>query len=113
MREEPSASPTMSCGPNSSAEPSSLALGGMLGILAICTKHEMLFVLVGGIFVVENLSVIIQVAGFKLTGKRVFAMAPLHHHYEKQGWSEPKIIVRFWIISVVLALVGLSTLKLR
>jgi phospho-N-acetylmuramoyl-pentapeptide-transferase len=91
----------------------SLALGGLLGILAICTKHEMLFVLVGGIFVVENLSVIIQVLSFKLTGKRVFAMAPLHHHYEKQGWSEPKIIVRFWIISVVLALVGLSTLKLR
>ena len=91
----------------------SLALGGVLGILAICTKHELLFVLVGGIFVVENLSVIIQVISFKTTGKRVFAMAPLHHHYEKSGWSEPKIIVRFWIISIVLALVALSTLKLR
>jgi phospho-N-acetylmuramoyl-pentapeptide-transferase len=91
----------------------SLSLGGTLGILAICTKHEILLVLVGGIFVLEALSVIIQVASFKSTGKRVFAMAPIHHHYEKKGWSEPKIIVRFWIISIVLALVALSTLKLR
>lgn len=91
----------------------SLALGGLLGMLAILTKHEILLALVGGIFVLETLSVIIQVASFKLTGKRVFAMAPIHHHYEKKGWSEPKIIVRFWIISILLALVALTTLKLR
>ena len=91
----------------------SLALGGLLGILAILTKQEILLALVGGIFVLEALSVIIQVASFKLTGKRVFAMAPIHHHYEKQDWSEPKIIVRFWIISILLALVALTTLKLR
>jgi phospho-N-acetylmuramoyl-pentapeptide-transferase len=91
----------------------SLSLGGTLGILAVITKNELLFALVGGIFVLENASVIIQVVSFKTTGKRVFAMAPIHHHYEKKGWSEPKIIVRFWIISIVLALVALSTLKLR
>jgi phospho-N-acetylmuramoyl-pentapeptide-transferase len=91
----------------------SLALGGALGLLAVATKHEILLALVGGIFVLETLSVIIQVVSFKTTGKRVFAMAPIHHHYEKKGWSEPKIIVRFWIISIVLALVALSTLKLR
>lgn len=91
----------------------SLALGGTLAMLAILSKHEFLLAVVGGIFVLEALSVIIQVTSFKLTGKRVFAMAPIHHHYEKLGWSEPKIIVRFWIISVVLALVALSTLKLR
>ena len=97
----------------------SLALGGLLGMLAILTHHELLLVLIGGIFVLETSSVIIQVLGFKITkkltgtGKRVFAMAPIHHHYEKQGWSEPKIIVRFWIISILLALVALSTLKLR
>jgi phospho-N-acetylmuramoyl-pentapeptide-transferase len=91
----------------------SLALGGTLGMVAILTQHEFLLALVGGIFVLETLSVILQVASFKLTGKRVFAMAPIHHHYEKRGWSEPKIIVRFWIISLVLALVALSTLKLR
>ena len=91
----------------------SLSLGGALGALAILSKHELLLALVGGVFVLEALSVIIQVASFKLTGKRVFAMAPIHHHYEKKGWSEPKIIVRFWIISILLALVGLSTLKLR
>ena len=97
----------------------SLALGGLLGMLAILTRHELLLVLIGGVFVLEASSVIIQVMGFKITkkltgeGKRVFAMAPIHHHYEKQGWSEPKIIVRFWIISVLLALVALSTLKLR
>ena len=91
----------------------SLALGGTLGLLAVTTKHEILLALVGGIFVLETLSVIIQVGSFKLTGKRVFAMAPIHHHYEKRGWSEPKIIVRFWIISVILALMALSTLKLR
>ncbi len=91
----------------------SLALGGALGIVAVLTKHEILLALVGGIFVLETLSVIIQVASFKMTGKRVFRMAPIHHHYEKLGWSEPKIIVRFWIISVLLALVALSTLKVR
>jgi phospho-N-acetylmuramoyl-pentapeptide-transferase len=90
-----------------------LSLGGTLAVMAVLTKHEILLALVGGIFVLETLSVIIQVASFKTTGKRVFAMAPIHHHYEKRGWSEPKIIVRFWIISVVLALVALSTLKLR
>lgn len=91
----------------------SLALGGAIASLAVLAKHEILLVLVGGIFVLESLSVIIQVTSFKLTGKRVFKMAPIHHHYEKLGWSEPKIIVRFWIISVLLALVALSTLKIR
>ncbi len=91
----------------------SLALGGGLGSLAVLTKNEILLVLVGGIFVLETLSVIIQVTSFKLTGKRVFRMAPIHHHYEKKGWSEPKIIVRFWIISILLALVALTTLKVR
>jgi phospho-N-acetylmuramoyl-pentapeptide-transferase len=91
----------------------SLSLGGTLGILAVLTKHEILLALVGGIFVLEAVSVIVQVVSFKTTGKRVFAMAPIHHHYEKRGWSEPKIIVRFWIISIILALVALSTLKLR
>lgn len=91
----------------------SLSLGGALGVLAVLTKHELLLALVGGIFVLETLSVIIQVTSFKLTGKRVFKMAPIHHHYEKLGWSEPKIIVRFWIISILLALVALSTLKVR
>ena len=91
----------------------SLALGGALGAVAVLTKHEILLTLVGGIFVLEALSVIIQVVSFKTTGKRVFKMAPIHHHYEKLGWSEPKIIVRFWIISILLALVALSTLKVR
>jgi len=91
----------------------SLALGGTLALMAVLSKQEVLLAVVGGIFVLEAMSVIIQVASFRMTGKRVFAMAPIHHHYEKLGWSEPKIIVRFWIISVVLALVALSTLKLR
>jgi len=91
----------------------SLSLGGTLAILAVLTKHEILLALVGGIFVLEAVSVILQVGSFKLTGQRIFAMAPIHHHYEKKGWSEPKIIVRFWIISIILALVALSTLKLR
>ncbi|MCB9687221.1 MAG: phospho-N-acetylmuramoyl-pentapeptide-transferase [Alphaproteobacteria bacterium] len=91
----------------------SLAIGGLLGMFGVLTKHELLLVIVGGIFVLESASVVIQVVSFKTTGKRVFAMAPIHHHYEKLGWSEPKIIVRFWIISIVLALVALSTLKLR
>ena len=91
----------------------SLSLGGALGTLAVITKNEILLLLVGGIFVVEALSVIFQVGSFKLTGKRVFAMAPIHHHYELKGWPEPKIIVRFWIISIILALVAISTLKIR
>lgn len=91
----------------------SLALGGALAALAVLTKNELLLALVGGVFVMETLSVMIQVIGFKLTGKRVFKMAPIHHHYEKLGWSEPKIIVRFWIISALLALVALSTVKVR
>ena len=91
----------------------SLALGGAIGILAVLTKSELLLPLIGGIYVVEAGSVIIQVVGFKLTGRRVFRMAPLHHHYELQGWAEPKIIVRFWILSFMLALLALTTLKLR
>jgi phospho-N-acetylmuramoyl-pentapeptide-transferase len=90
-----------------------LALGGGLGMLAILTKNELLSVLVGGIFVIENVSVVTQVVSFKMFGKRVFLMAPIHHHFEKKGWAEPKIIVRFWIISILLALIGLSSLKLR
>lgn len=91
----------------------SLAMGGVLGAMAVMTKHELVLVIIGGLFVLETVSVIVQVASFKLTGKRVFAMAPLHHHFEKKGWSEPTIVIRFWIIAVILALVGLSTLKLR
>ena len=91
----------------------SLGLGGLIGALAVLTKQEFLLVIVGGIFVLEGASVIIQVVSFKMTGKRVFAMAPIHHHYEKLGWSEPKIIVRFWIISLLLAMVALTTLKMR
>jgi phospho-N-acetylmuramoyl-pentapeptide-transferase len=91
----------------------SLSLGGALGTIALMTKQELLLVIVGGIFVIETLSVIIQVASFKLTGKRVFRMAPIHHHYELKGWAEPKIIVRFWIISIFLGLIAISTLKIR
>jgi phospho-N-acetylmuramoyl-pentapeptide-transferase len=91
----------------------SLAMGGVLGSIAVMTKHELVLAVVGGLFVLETLSVIVQVMSFKLTGKRVFAMAPLHHHFEKKGWSESTIVIRFWIIAVILALVGLSTLKLR
>jgi len=91
----------------------SLALGGALGTIAVMIRQEILLAVVGGIFVVETLSVIIQVTSFKLTGKRVFLMAPIHHHYEKLGWPEQKIVVRFWIISIILALVALSSLKLR
>ncbi len=91
----------------------SLALGGALGAIAVATKHEIVLGIVGGLFVVEALSVIIQVAYFKRTGKRVFLMAPIHHHYEKKGWSEPQIVIRFWIISIILAVIGLATLKLR
>jgi phospho-N-acetylmuramoyl-pentapeptide-transferase len=91
----------------------SLALGGALGAIAVVTKHEIVLAIVGGLFVVEALSVIIQVLYFKRTGKRVFLMAPIHHHYEKKGWAEPQIVIRFWIISLILALIGLATLKLR
>jgi phospho-N-acetylmuramoyl-pentapeptide-transferase len=91
----------------------SLSLGGALGLLAVISKQELLLLLVGGLFVLEALSVIIQVASFRLFGKRVFLMAPLHHHFEKKGWPEPQIIVRFWIISIILVLISLSTLKIR
>ena len=91
----------------------SLSMGGALGAVAVVAKHELVLVIVGGLFVLETISVIVQVASFKLTGRRVFAMAPLHHHFEKKGWAEPTIVIRFWIIAVVLALIGLSTLKLR
>lgn len=91
----------------------SLALGGALGAIAVATKHEIVLAIVGGLFVVEALSVIIQVGYFKRTGKRVFLMAPIHHHFEKLGWAEPQIVIRFWIISVILALIGLATLKIR
>ena len=92
----------------------SLSLGGLIGTIAVISKHELLLILIGGIFVIEALSVIIQVSYFKYTGgKRFFKMAPLHHHFEKLGWSEPKVIVRFWIVAVILAMISLSTLKLR
>ena len=91
----------------------SLALGGALGSISVCTKHEIVLAIIGGLFVIEALSVIIQVAVYKITGKRVFLMAPIHHHFEKLGWAEPQIVIRFWIISVILALIGLATLKLR
>jgi phospho-N-acetylmuramoyl-pentapeptide-transferase len=91
----------------------SLPLGGALGALAVFTKHEILLVIIGGVFVLEAVSVITQVASFKMTGKRIFRMAPIHHHFELKGWPEPKVIVRFWIISIVLALIGLLNLKLR
>jgi len=91
----------------------SLALGGGLGAIAVSTKHEIVLGIIGGLFVVEALSVIVQVASFKLTGKRVFRMAPIHHHFEQKGWAEPTIVIRFWIIAVILGLIGLSTLKLR
>ncbi|MGH1578275.1 phospho-N-acetylmuramoyl-pentapeptide-transferase [Planktotalea sp.] len=91
----------------------SLALGGALGAIAVSTKHELVLAIIGGLFVVEALSVIIQVLYFKRTGKRVFLMAPIHHHYEKKGWAEPTIVIRFWIISLILAMIGLATLKVR
>jgi phospho-N-acetylmuramoyl-pentapeptide-transferase len=91
----------------------SLALGGMIGAIAVATKHEIVLAIIGGLFVLEALSVIIQVGSYKLTGKRVFRMAPIHHHFEQLGWTEPQVVIRFWIIAFVLALIGLSTLKLR
>jgi phospho-N-acetylmuramoyl-pentapeptide-transferase len=91
----------------------SLALGGVLGATAVAVKHEIVLIIVGGLFVMEAVSVMVQVVSFKTTGKRVFRMAPIHHHFEQLGWREPTIVIRFWIIAVILALVGLSTLKLR
>jgi phospho-N-acetylmuramoyl-pentapeptide-transferase len=91
----------------------SLSLGGALGALAVVTKHELILIVVGGIFVVEALSVMLQVASYKLTGRRIFKMAPIHHHFEQLGWPESKVIVRFWIVGIILALVSLSSLKLR
>ena len=91
----------------------SLALGGMLGTIAVATKHEIALAIIGGLFVLEAVSVIVQVVSFKLTGKRIFKMAPIHHHFEQLGWTEAQIVIRFWIIALVLALIGLSTLKLR
>jgi len=91
----------------------SLAFGGSLGVVSVIVKHELVLAIIGGLFVAEAVSVILQVASFKLTGKRIFKMAPIHHHFEKMGWKEPTIVIRFWIIAFILALVGLSTLKLR
>jgi phospho-N-acetylmuramoyl-pentapeptide-transferase len=91
----------------------SLALGGALGAIAVATKHEIVLAIVGGLFVVEALSVIIQVLVYKRTGRRVFLMAPIHHHFEKKGWAEPQIVIRFWIVSLILAMIGLATLKVR
>ncbi|HMQ57357.1 MAG TPA: phospho-N-acetylmuramoyl-pentapeptide-transferase, partial [Rhizobiaceae bacterium] len=91
----------------------SLALGGLTGTVAVATKHEIVLAIIGGLFVMEAMSVILQVASFKLTGKRIFLMAPIHHHFEKKGWTESQVVIRFWIISVILALIGLATLKIR
>ena len=90
-----------------------LALGAALGVLAVMVRQEFVLFIMGGVFVIETLSVILQVASFKLTGKRIFRMAPLHHHFELKGWPEPRVIVRFWIITVILVLVGLASLKIR
>jgi phospho-N-acetylmuramoyl-pentapeptide-transferase len=91
----------------------SLAVGGMLGVISVITKHELVLAIIGGLFVIETFSVVIQVMYFKMTGRRVFLMAPIHHHFEKKGWAEQTIVIRFWIIAAILALIGLSTLKLR
>ena len=91
----------------------SLSLGAILGSIAVITKHELVLIVIGGIFVLEAMSVIIQVFSYRVFGKRVFKMAPIHHHFEKKGWSESTIVIRFWIISFVLAIVGLATLKIR
>ena len=91
----------------------SLALGGGIGTIAVATRHEIVLAIVGGLFVAELLSVVIQVAWFKRTGRRIFLMAPIHHHFEKLGWSESTVVIRFWIVSIMLALLGLATLKLR
>ncbi len=91
----------------------SLALGGALGVIAVLVRQEFVLVIMGGVFVMETLSVILQVGSYKLRGQRIFRMAPIHHHYELKGWPEPRVIVRFWIISIVLVLIGLATLKVR
>tara|TARA_B100001248_G_scaffold237642_2_gene201754 strand:- start:637 stop:1368 length:732 start_codon:yes stop_codon:yes gene_type:complete len=91
----------------------SLALGGSLGAIGVVTKHEIVLAITGGLFVLEAVSVIVQVVSFKLTGKRIFMMAPIHHHFEKKGWPESTVVIRFWIISLILAMIGLATLKLR
>ncbi len=91
----------------------SLAFGGMLGIIAVITKHELVLAIIGGVFVMEAVSVMLQVASYKMTGKRILRMAPIHHHFEKKGWQEPTIVIRFWIIALIFALIGLSTLKIR
>jgi len=91
----------------------SLSIGGALGVIAVITKHEIVLAIIGGLFVLETVSVIMQVASYKLTGKRVFRMAPLHHHFEKKGWEEPTIVIRFWIIASILAIACIATLKLR
>ncbi len=91
----------------------SLSLGGLLGLLAVLSQHELLLVIIGGVFVLETVSVITQVVSYKTSGKRIFRMAPIHHHFELKGWAEPKVIVRFWIISIILALIGLLSLKIR
>ncbi len=88
-------------------------MGGLIGTIAVATKHEIVLAIIGGLFVMEALSVIIQVGAFKMTGRRVFLMAPIHHHFEKLGWTESQVVIRFWIIAVILALIGLSSLKLR
>jgi phospho-N-acetylmuramoyl-pentapeptide-transferase len=88
-------------------------MGGLIGAIAVATKHEIVLAIIGGLFVMEALSVIIQVGFFKMTGRRVFLMAPIHHHFEKLGWTESQVVIRFWIIAVILALIGLSSLKLR
>ncbi|KPL28325.1 MAG: phospho-N-acetylmuramoyl-pentapeptide-transferase, partial [Acidithiobacillales bacterium SM1_46] len=90
-----------------------LALGAALGVVAVTTRQEIVLFIMGGVFVMETVSVMLQVASFKLTGKRIFRMAPIHHHFELKGWPEPRVIVRFWIISLILVLVGLATLKIR
>jgi phospho-N-acetylmuramoyl-pentapeptide-transferase len=91
----------------------SLAAGGALGVISVITKHEIVLAIIGGLFVIEAISVILQVGYYKLTKKRIFLMAPIHHHFEKKGWAEPTVVIRFWIIATILALVGMSTLKLR
>jgi phospho-N-acetylmuramoyl-pentapeptide-transferase len=90
-----------------------LALGAALGTLAVAVRQELVLFVMGGVFVMETVSVILQVASFKLTGRRIFRMAPLHHHFELKGWPEPRVIVRFWIITIILVLIGLATLKIR
>ncbi|HOW63245.1 MAG TPA: phospho-N-acetylmuramoyl-pentapeptide-transferase, partial [Candidatus Contendobacter sp.] len=90
-----------------------LALGAALGVVAVAVRQELVLFVMGGVFVMETVSVILQVASFKLTGRRIFRMAPLHHHFELKGWPEPRVIVRFWIITIMLVLIGLATLKIR